>query len=293
MLEALCAFGPKKLEESPVVKKEGARGVHLFAEVWRQGLALSAQRGEDLFTACFGRLDSYPWSPLSNAVYWEERPHPDADYALDPCRIYRCRAGHWQEERYENLYFGKDKLPGLLHQADRLLRKYLKTGHYLREKPEEAWAAPYVEAVLQAERAAALEAARPKITIDLSHLERIRRDAQATRESLLTDEERGEEEPPPPPGEEAPPAPEQPAPCPQVSGLEPGYVQLLLALLRGEPTAPLVQAHKWMPSVVADAINQAFFDDIGDNILECDGAAITLVEDYREEILEMLGGMNP
>lgn len=76
VLEALCAFGPKKLEESPVVKKEGARGVHLFAEVWRQGLALSAQKGEDLFTACFGRLDSYPWSPLSNAVYWEERPHP-------------------------------------------------------------------------------------------------------------------------------------------------------------------------------------------------------------------------
>ena len=116
---------------------------------------------------------------------------------------------------------------------------------------------------------------------------------QATRESLLTDEERGENESPPPPVEEAPPAPEQPAPCPQVPGLEPGYVQLLLALLRGEPTAPLVQAHKWMPSVVADAINQAFFDDIGDNILECDGAAITLVEDYREEILEMLGGMNP
>lgn len=146
---------------------------------------------------------------------------------------------------------------------------------------------------MEAERAAALEAARPKITIDLSHLERIRRDAQATRESLLTDEERGEEELPPPPVEEAPPAPEQPDICAQVPGLEPGYVQLLLALLRGVPTAPLVQAHKWMPSVVADAINQAFFDDIGDNILECDGAAITLVEDYREEILEMLGGMNP
>lgn len=248
-----------------------------------------------MFTACFGRLDSYPWSPLSNAVYWEERPHPTPTMRWTPAASTAAGGGHWQEERYENLYFGKDKLPGLLHQADRLLRKYLKTGHYLREKPEEAWAVPYVEAVLEAERAAALEAARPKITIDLSHLERIRRDAQATRESLLTDEERGEEEePPPPPVEETPPpAPEQPDICAQVPGLEPGYVQLLLALLRGEPTAPLVQAHKWMPSVVADAINQAFFDDIGDNILECDGAAITLVEDYQEEILEMLGGMNP
>ena len=45
-----------------------------------------------------------------------------------------------------------------------------------------------------------------------------------------------------------------------------------------------------MPSVVADSINEAFFDEIGDNVLECDGDTIAIVEDYREEILQMLGG---
>ena len=45
-----------------------------------------------------------------------------------------------------------------------------------------------------------------------------------------------------------------------------------------------------MPSVVADTINEALFDEIGDNVLECDGNAISLVEEYRGDILRMLGG---
>ena len=45
-----------------------------------------------------------------------------------------------------------------------------------------------------------------------------------------------------------------------------------------------------MPSVVADAINEALFDEIGDNILECDGDTITLVEDYRDDVLQIFGG---
>lgn len=47
-----------------------------------------------------------------------------------------------------------------------------------------------------------------------------------------------------------------------------------------------------MPSVAADAINEALFDEIGDNVLECDGENITLVQDYKEDVLQMLGGKN-
>lgn len=43
-----------------------------------------------------------------------------------------------------------------------------------------------------------------------------------------------------------------------------------------------------MPSVVADSINEAFFNEIGDNILECDGDTIVLLEDYREDIAQLL-----
>ena len=43
-----------------------------------------------------------------------------------------------------------------------------------------------------------------------------------------------------------------------------------------------------MASVVTDAINEKFFDQIGDNILECDGRTISLVEDYRDDIKEIV-----
>ncbi|MBR7190322.1 MAG: HAD-IC family P-type ATPase [Oscillospiraceae bacterium] len=44
-----------------------------------------------------------------------------------------------------------------------------------------------------------------------------------------------------------------------------------------------------MPSVVADAINEALFDEIGDNVLTYDGNEIELVEDYRLDLEDLLG----
>jgi hypothetical protein len=44
-----------------------------------------------------------------------------------------------------------------------------------------------------------------------------------------------------------------------------------------------------MPEIVADELNEALFDEIGDSVVECDGDEIILVEDYREDIMELLG----
>ena len=63
-----------------------------------------------------------------------------------------------------------------------------------------------------------------------------------------------------------------------------------MALIHGRPIDTYIKADHLMPSIVADTINEAFFDEIGDNILECDGDAVTVVEDYREDILKMFGG---
>lgn len=175
-----------------------------------------------------------------------------------------------------------------------------------------------MEAVLEAERREEMEAAKPKIAIDFSGLEQIRRDAAFTRDSLLTEEEedwaerRPEEQGGPaeklkePAGEQGGPAgePEElageldgpagelggSAAEPKLPGLDGLHTRILLDLLEGKsPEAEMKAAHL-MPSVAADRINEALFDEIGDNVLECDGDAITVVEDYREDILQMLGG---
>ena len=178
---ALCGLGGRKLEESPVIQKDGEKGRRLFAAVWRQVSETYSRDGRDFFASCFGERKAFSWYPLANAVYWEERPHPDADYVLDGCRSYCCRNGVWKEVRYDRLYFNRSLIQGLLHAADLGLRRYLKTGRYLRRNPQEDWAEACVEAVLEAERREEMEAAKPKIAIDFSGLEQIRRDAAFTR----------------------------------------------------------------------------------------------------------------
>ena len=195
-----------------------------------------------------------------------------------------------------------------------------------------------MEQVLEAERQAEIEAAKPKITINLSNLDQIRHDALLTRDSLLTEEEmdRPEDnrrEKQQQIGEfsklgrtaikeegavnlnrtavrEEAVTPESTT-IPKVASegtaqmeewdfsdptdsafpaLSEPYKQILWDLLHGNSVDAYLRENYLMPSVVADSINEAFFDEIGDNVLECDGDTIAIVEDYREEILQMLGG---
>ena len=71
-------------------------------------------------------------------------------------------------------------------------------------------------------------------------------------------------------------------------GSDDGYYEILGLIMNGHEPYELIKALHLMPSIVTDRINEAFFDRVGDNILECDGDRITLVEDYREDVEEML-----
>lgn len=182
---------------------------------------------------------------------------------------------------YQSYYFNRKIIVDFLHETDRRLRLYLKIRHPLKERKEAAWAVPYIEAVIEADRKAKLEAARPKVSIDFSGLDKIRKDALETQDNLLTEEETmGLPETASKPSEVSVP----------FDGLLDGMqVQLLQMLLRGEPVQELITAQHGMPSVIADAINEALFDFIGDTAVECDGKTITLVEDYRDDLIGILG----
>ena len=299
IFSALCAFAGKKLRKSPVCADDESKGTHLFAEVWRRLWKSYQVDGKNIFSVCFGKRRPYKWYPLSNAVYWQAHTLQDTDYILNECRSYHLRGGEWQEKRYEPLHFNLDKLHAAIHEADRLFRKELKTGRYLRQKPEESWVTPYVEAVIAAERRAELEAARPNIVLDLAGLEKIRSDALVTRDSLLTEEETDAVDAPPVKQGEIPPekdlpeenrADEDSPACGTFSGLDALHLKILMTLLWGQTVDELIKSNRLMPSLVADTINEALFDEIGDNVLECDGDRITAVEDYIGDVKELLGG---
>ena len=343
LFEAICRFAGKKLAASPVIARDEARGKQMFAALWR------SQAGQ-LFEACFGKPVSFPWHPLANAVYWEEETQRDREYCLNASRSYCRFQGSWTEKRYNSLFFNLDRFRALWHATDVFLRRYYKTSHYLKEKPEEAWARPLIEAVVAAQEKEAALAARPKIEIDLSGLDRIRRDALATQSSLLTPEEmkqgapdrtitsagiRSEAQQPgdafvdngtqPPPAAvekdmqkppaavgkdmQKPPAAvgkdmqkptvtedndiqQEPAGSPDKAGVFPGldevHHRILYLLLDGEPVSGLIREKHLLPSIVADTINEALSDEIGDIVVECNDGALALIEDYREDILKIL-----
>lgn len=183
---ALSRFSSPKFKTSPVILKGREHGVRLFAEVWRHLPA-------DVFTSCFGAVKTSPWHPLAGAVYLETRNIESLDYDIDECRQYTYRGGVWQETCYDRLSADQNAFLSIMHMTDLKLRRQLKTGHYLRQKHGEEQAEILVDAAIQEMQKEAAEAARPKITIDLSGLDKIRDDAAVTCDSLLTDEERGED----------------------------------------------------------------------------------------------------
>ena len=129
---ALRHFAERRMESSPVFKKDEAAGKHLFAEIWKHTLATCNLDGKDLFTACFGPLKAYHWYPLANAVYLERRKLDDITYELNSCHRYLFTDGHWLEEKYGELYFHRNRIKDLLHVTDLKLRHYFGTGHHLR-----------------------------------------------------------------------------------------------------------------------------------------------------------------
>ncbi len=303
IFRALCVFGGKKTAQSPVITGDEARGRRLMAAFWRRLTETCRAGGGDLFTDCFGEPVRRVWRPLANTVFQEEPGLPDQVYEAGPCRRYTRRDGIWTEESYEKLFYDKDRFRLLLHGADRVFRRALKTGRYLKARSGDEEAAACAEAVMAAERRAAEEAARPVIRIDLSELAQIRREAMITRDSLLTEEDKAEapavsaqaepeKEPADGPeetaGTEPSPAEAAGGGAVRIEGLDDLHGQILAALLRGQDAGAMIRAHRLMPSVVTDTINEALFDEVGDSVLECEGEEITVVEDYREDILRLL-----
>lgn len=284
LFRAICLLGGSRAEKSVTYRRDPDRGVRLFSGLWRHMAERYRAEGKTFFTACFGRLASRRWQPLCNAVYWEENPPQEAQFRLNAVRSYELRDGIWWEKRYPSQHFNRPRLLAALREADRLFRRELKTGHYLQARPEEAWATPYAEAVLVAERQAAAEAAQPEIRIDYAKLDRIRSDATDTMNSLLTEEERQDE----PLKEQAPPADSQ-MDSPPAAGLDPLHVRILRAILAGQPVQPLIESSRILPSVAADTINEALLDVVGDNVIETEGDRLMIVDDYRSDILNVLG----
>ncbi len=289
VFDAMCAMGNAKLATSPVVTKKGDAGIHLFAETWRVALAKCLIDGKNLFAACFGTRCSCHWYPLANAVYWRRYPMSPVVRELNPCHHFLIKDGGWFERCYRKINFNRELFAGFLHETDRQLRNYFRqVGGPMRERKEESWASEYVHSVIQADQKARIEAARPKVSISFTELDKIRDDALQTQDWLLTDDEKADAPCETPVAAVESPSGQADETSPRIA-LDDFHAAVVCALLRGESPAPLIAAHHAMPEIIADALNEAFFDEIGDTAFSCDDGSLAIIEDYRDDVARLIG----
>ncbi len=291
--QALFVLHRQSPDTSRVLAAFPEKGARMYANAWRYAAMHKTLFAANGFTLCFGEPSTVPWHPFSTVLYHENEKHADVSCALSPCRKYTCKGGNWEETSYHEVHFDRDAFSTFMHAAERLFRRYLGIRYRLGMETRD-WPLQAVEFAMEQEKKQEKEEALRKITIDLSALKGIRDSADLTRDRLLTEEEKEETLEPASADSKNNMSAMQPSPLP-VPALFPGLDEdsafVLKGILTDKDMAAYLSEHRLMPEIIADTVNEAFYDTIGDSVLLCEEGKLSLVEDYREDLIQLLGGI--
>ena len=82
------------------------------------------------------------------------------------------------------------------------------------------------------------------------------------------------------------------SPWGQIDGWRVRRNQDVIQVLAGEEYASLLRESGCMLSVLADAINDKYFDEFGDTVIDFDGETPFVIEDYQEDLRGLLENEN-
>ncbi len=237
----------------------------------------------------YGCRSTTSYIPFASALFFDRQKRLSYTYTLSPVQTYRFEHDKWTAERFYISRSQSKALGVLVRTVDRLLRDKYSLKPRLNQGVESSLMLSIVtDAVRELEEIEKKqkEASRPKLRLDLSLLNDIRKNSEITGEKLLTEEERFVE---PPDISSSPPAPAEPDSKVEYDGVlntnELRFVQLLLS---GKSTADFLSEAHLMPSILADQINEKLFDEFADTVIEFDGDTPCIVEDYIEDLKGMI-----
>ncbi|MGI6033721.1 MAG: TerB N-terminal domain-containing protein, partial [Coriobacteriales bacterium] len=325
LLDTLIRHSNYRMERSLVYKKRIKELRSITASVFsRMVIHCRKRRQLDFVEGLFGVANRYTIELFPNLLIRPRAPEKPHSYVSPSGIIYTYQSPYWYR-RLPTRREGKKKQIGrLLHAIDCEIRAQL--GDEL--PPLKPWdRMPKFEQRIVDEEVGgyfdhvrAVEAA--KVTIDRSKLQGIRSAAGRTREALLVDEER--EDVAPATGADVVPEPVRPVFASAASdaesttagqapkldfsdakgdedvknlaedtgasklGLTSQQLAILSELLDGSFDEASWAARGVMCSLEVDAINEAFFDVVGDTVLAIGDTGIELVEDYIEDVKEAL-----
>lgn len=317
IFELLCARSSYKLEKSSFWPGHESELKRLVLESFRK-LKDSRAFGTDRW---FGTRYIRDAELFASAVFDFSRRPEDRIYTISPFKRWICEKGSW---RLEELFPERATLPEIsafLKTADAELRSALGCRRKLSVSDPTGELTRAVREVLGDWDEARRKAANPVRQLDFGRLAGIRADALETQEKLIVEE--SSEEALPGVGSAFPeaaafgsvdepeqsafaatkadasmgntregtPSADEPKEVPQASSegpdaLSPGDRALLESLLAESLPSDLPGGLS--PEMTADRLNEKLYDAFGDAFLEVVGGKLSLIEDYAEDLRELL-----
>jgi len=218
---------------------------------------------------------------FSSAVFYENEKHANTTVMINEQNIYSCENGRWTKKSYVL----RSEWSKLISETDRLLRIATRYGRHIKQRTGLTFDPETIKEAIREYLKEKKEASKPVVNIDMDILTSIRDDAALTRDSLLVEEDIEEE------------TEEELFAVPEEEQYEEEFDDtlftkeekiLLKALLEGKDPRSLETLKNVSLSLLCDEINEKLMDEIGDTVIEFDGDDPVLIEDYIEDIREMI-----
>lgn len=277
---AVKQLAPKWLGRSKFYGDNTADCDTVIVRVLRRVAAHYAARcKKSMVEQYFGVLEQYQAWLFNSAVFYDRRKKENRKYAVDDRCVYQCRGGLWTVWQHPYpLGRPSPELEALLKTIDSVMREEFGYGHPVKPGLQTKWIVKAIREEAQALLAEKKAAEAHKVTIDLSRLDRIRRDAAITQEKLTVEEEA--DAPEEAPVQEVPASLPVDDDCP----LSPAEYRLVQCLLYGRPL-DWVSNEGYLTSVLVDGINEKLYDTFQDTVLD---DLPQIVEDYTDDLKEMV-----
>lgn len=279
--DTLYAGYRRNLKSSPVYRKEPA----LFKKVLYQTVSALMKdptldfKEKVMFHYCRDSVN------LFQGLLYKLPDNHSHIYEITPIRRYEVDDDGRCFYCYYQMVDGFKKYKDVIHEIERYLRLYLHYPGKLKkidiDPAIDQAISRIIATVLDKKEEAKNQERLASFSIHFDDLNRIRQDAEVTTEKLITEEEMIDEDEDENTKEEVNTADDQ-------LTLSTDEREVLEMLLCHSDITDYIASHHLMVNVIVDNINEKLFDEIGDNVITFDGDQPVIVDDYIEDIEELL-----
>ena len=297
LYEAMTALSVNNTARSVLVREHLEEYIRLSCMILRRVAERYEKRtGKRYADSMFGRQNIPYREIFRNAVFFDHLAPRSYTCIVSGMTQYTCKGMIWSWSG-PGRPKGNDDIKLLLHEADNLLRKHYGYSNLLKDsdwsKEKKSIAAKAVEEMF---KEIALEERR-KVEFDISLLDGIRNASEEMRERLIvpgSEEEFRDEDLP---EEEKTPVIDMTGTVPKEGSFE-GAMAPADALLSAEESsllrdilkggAPIKGRGGMRITLLCDSINEKLYEIFGDTVIEFYGELPAVVEDYLDDIKELL-----